>query len=479
METLHPGLYMQEIQGEQPIQGVSTSTGAFVGITEKGVVGKSGFVTSWNQFLQEYGGFIDNSYLAYSVYGFFDNGGTRAYISRAVKLNAGVKTSAIATVSIQDTEVTPVNALNVDALSDGTWGNAIEVETANYNTTNKTVDFAVYYKGDLVERWTDVVVADLDDVINSESKYVTVAVLNEEVAISEGKVSLAGGEDGITDISGTDYVAALQAFNNDPINILAVPGITDVAVIAGVVSYVENRKDAVAIIDVPYGSTPTEAREFKLTGANIASARANLYYGWGKIADPIGVGKNPTKFVPPSGHIAGIYARTDASRGVFKAPAGLEATVRGFIGLDYNVSDPEQDILNPVGVNCIRAFDGEGIVVWGSRTCSSLAEYRYTPVRRSIDYIQQSLMSGSRWSVFEPNNDLLWGKLKAASEAFLRGFWRAGGLKGKDESAAFFVKCDDSTTTADDIDNGKVFTDVGVAPQKPAEFVIFRLSLRK
>lgn len=475
METLHPGLFLQEVPSEKPIEGTSTSTGAFVGIAEKGPIGKSELVTSWTQFVEKYGSYIPNSYLAYAVRGFFENGGTRAYISRVVHYANGSKTSAKATATLK---AGATNVAIIDALSDGAYGNNIEVRITS-NTAYKTVDLVVYYKGVQVEKYSDVILAELDDVVNSQSKYIKVTLINEDTLPSNGSFSLQGGNDGITGLTGTDYIEALKAFDNDPINLLAIPGVTDVAVLGGAKTYAEKRQDVFVIAEVPLGRTITGARDYKLTEANIASMRVALYYPWIKVADPIGAGKNPVKLIPPSGHLMGIYARTDNTRGVYKAPAGTEAQVRGAIGLEYNVSDAEQDLLNPIGVNAIRAFAGEGIIVWGARTTDVKGEYKYIPVRRSIDYIEQSILAGTRWSVFEPNDNVLWAKLTASIEAFLRGFWRAGGLKGTDEKQAFQVECNENTTTPDDIEAGRVYANIGVAPQKPAEFIIFRLSLRK
>lgn len=489
METLHPGIYLQEVPGENPIEGVSTSTGAFVGVTERGPIGKSGFVTSWKDFQKQYGGYIENSYLPYAVRGFFENGGTRALISRAVKFTNldGVltKSSAPATIEIQGdlAGTQEIHAL-VDAKTDGLWGARLSIEIKDGKVLgNKSV--FVYESESLVESFEDVATADLEDVINNGSSYITFVVVNDEVTVTNGTYRLVGGSDGLEDISATDYVGdealgtGLYAFENDAINIVAIPGITDVATHVGLTAYVEKRKDCVAIIETPLNMKPLEALEYINVTANIASARVSAYYSWIQVADPIGVGKNPTKFVPPSGHLMGIYARIDNTRGVWKAPGGLEATVRGAIGLEYNVNDAEQDMLNPEGLNAIRAFEGEGIIVWGVRTRSALAEWKYISVRRSADFVGQSILTGTRWAVFEPNDQTLWDKVSSVVSAFLRGYWRAGGLRGETEAEAFFVECNASTTTPEDIDAGRLYCNVGICPQKPAEFIIFRLSLLK
>ena len=505
METLHPGLYLQEVPGENPIEGVSTSTGAFVGVTERGPVGKSGFVTSWKDFQNQYGGYVENSYLPYAVRGFFENGGVRAFISRAVHYKnqdgALVKTSAKASHEVKVTVNKEVNvgtpelpqmelrdveevAGVFDAYSDGKWGNDVEVRiTAGKEPKHLTV--TVYEDSTFIEKFENVPLAELDDTINSASKTIQYTAIDEELEIKPVNFKLAGGLDGVDELTSTDYIGdeklqnGLYAFENDAINIVAIPGITDTATHNGITTYVEKRGDCTAIIEAPFGLKPLEAVEYANVTANIASKRVAIFYSWIQVSDPIGLGKNPTKYIPPSGHIMGISARTDNTRGVWKAPAGLEAVVRGAIGLEYNVNDAEQDMMNPEGVNAIRAFDGEGIIVWGSRTRSSASEWKYISVRRSADYVAQSILAGTRWAVFEPNDQVLWGKITNVASAFLRGYWRAGGLRGETEKEAFFVECNSTTTTPDDIDVGKLFCNIGICPQKPAEFIIFRLSLMK
>jgi phage tail sheath protein FI len=481
MDTLHPGLYLQESAPEAPAQGVSTSVGAFVGVTQKGPVGQAVLVTSWKQFVDTFGSYINNSYLAYAVRGFFLNGGTSCYVTRTVHYTTGTKTSAKATYAIGTTPYA-----TVDALSDGTFGNAYSIETKNVvEGTPTKFDFLVYDGSTVVETYKGLSLANFEASVNPYSKYVKITVTNPSGTVAVlAKTSLAGGNDGVTGIASADYIGdpsthtGLYAFDGQEIDIVAIPGITDVATVAGIVAYAEGRKDCFAILETPLGRTPVTALAFKQTEANLNSMRAALYFSWIKVSDPIGVGSAPTKLVPPSGHIAGIYARTDNARGVFKSPAGLEATILGAVALEYNVTDAEQDTLNPNGVNCLRSFAGQGIVVWGARTTSTDPNYTYTSVRRTLDYIEGTILNDTRWAVFEPNNDVLWGKLTSQIEAFLRQFWVAGGLKGAQESDAFFVQIDASTTTQDDINSGKLNANVGVATQRPAEFIVFQVALR-
>jgi uncharacterized protein len=471
METLHPGTYLQEIPGEKPVEGTSTSVAGFVGVASKGQVGKAITVSSWNEFLNKLGGYINDSYLAYAVRGFFENGGSQAVISRVVHYDSDSKTSVNASVTIQASS-TPT--IVVDALSDGTYGNDLSFQILNVE--GETFDVYILHKKNVVESFEGVNLPELEDLL-AGSQEVKLTVLDETQNVVAGTHKLDGGENGLTGLVANDYIKALDALDKEKINFISAPGATDVAVIQGLLAYADKRKDCGAILEPPMGKTPSTVKEFVNT-MNAFDGRSFFYNTWIRVSDPIGVGKNPTKLIPPSGHIAGVYARTDTERGVWKAPAGINAVIRGALGLEYNVSDVEQDQLNPLGINCLRAFSGEGIVVWGARTLAKDPEFRYISTRRNHDFIGQSLVQGSRWSVFEPNGQELWDKLKSSSEAFLREHWRAGGLAGASEEEAFFVNVGADTTSPEAIAQGKVFAEVGVAHQNPAEFVVFRLSMR-
>jgi uncharacterized protein len=205
--------------------------------------------------------------------------------------------------------------------------------------------------------------------------------------------------------------------------------------------------------------------------AGYDSKYAALYYPWFSVLDPL-TGTN--RSVPPSGHIAGVWARNDDTRGVHKAPAN--EVLRGATKPDIQLTKGEHDLLNPMGVNCIRVFPGRGIRVWGARTLSSDAEWRYLNVRRLFNYLEESIMAGTQWVVFEPNDDALWARIRRTISAFLVNEWRKGALFGLTPDEAYYVKCDRETNPAEGIDAGQVVCEIGVAPVKPAEFVIFRLA---
>jgi phage tail sheath protein FI len=213
-------------------------------------------------------------------------------------------------------------------------------------------------------------------------------------------------------------------------------------------------------------------KEWRQT-VNYDTTRAALYYPWIEIPNQTGEG-GPSRMVPPSGHMAGIYARTDNTRGVHKAPAN--ELVRNSIGLEVQVTKGEHDLLNPIGVNVIRSFPGRGIRVWGARTLSSDPAWRYINVRRLFNMIEESIERGTQWVVFEPNDEFLWSRVTRDVSAFLRGVWRQGALFGSTPDKAFYVKCDAETNPPEARDLGQLVCEIGICPVKPAEFVIFRVS---
>jgi phage tail sheath protein FI len=237
------------------------------------------------------------------------------------------------------------------------------------------------------------------------------------------------------------------------------------------IAHCENMGDRMAILDAPANMLPQDILEWRMNTAGYDSKFATLYYPWIEVMDPIS--KAPL-MVPPSGHVAGIWARTDATRGVHKAPAN--EVVLGANGLGFQVTGDEQGGLNKVGINCIRAFPGRGIRVWGARTLSSDPEWRYVNVRRLFNFVSESIMEGTQWAVFEPNDHRLWMQLKISTSNFLTRVWRDGALFGSTPDQAFYVKCDSETNPPDVVEAGQVVVEIGIAPVKPAEFVIFRIS---
>jgi hypothetical protein len=229
--------------------------------------------------------------------------------------------------------------------------------------------------------------------------------------------------------------------------------------------------DRVAILDTPPGLNAQQVKEWRIDKAGYDSKYAALYWPWIKVFDPLA---GQAVFVPPSGHMAGIWARNDDTRGVHKAPAN--EVVRGVIALEIQITKGEHDQLNPSGINCIRSFPGRGIRVWGARTISSDASWRYLNVRRLFNYVEESILEGTQWVVFEPNDQRLWGRVNRTITSFLLRVWRDGALFGATPQDAFFVKVDAENNPPEVRDAGQLVVEIGIAPVKPAEFVIFRIA---
>ncbi|MBM3133562.1 MAG: phage tail sheath family protein, partial [Chloroflexi bacterium] len=338
------------------------------------------------------------------------------------------------------------------------------------------------------------------DTINKESKLVKVAEKESTLSIAEkmpapGTYPLAAAAPAalvpqeirpdalIGDVTARSGVSGLQLC--DDVTMVICPDIMalyqagkidreGVKIIqTAMIDHCRNMKDRVAILDPLPGMSPQEVKDWRMNEAGYDSSYAALYYPWVKVANPI-PGGDPSVYVPPSGHMAGIWARTDSTRGVHKAPAN--EIVQGAIGIEKAITRSEQDILNPVGINCIRTFPGRGIRVWGARTLASDASWRYINVRRLFNFVEKSIENGTQWVVFEPNDRDLWSKIRRDITAFLKRVWMDGALFGATPDEAFYVKCDTELNPVEIRDAGQVITEIGICPVKPAEFVIFRIS---
>ncbi len=292
-------------------------------------------------------------------------------------------------------------------------------------------------------------------------------------------LQLCGGTDGnVAGVGAAEYIgtdggpgkrSGIQAFlENSDVSLMSVPGVTIPEVQMSLIAQCENLKDRFAILDMPKDKKKTdELIEYR---DMFDSTYCAMYHPWIQIFDPL---SKKNIFAPPSGSMVGIYARTDNAIGVHKAPAN--EVVRACTGLASSYNTAEQDLLNPKGINLIRSFPGRGIRVWGARTATSNATWKYINVRRLFIYLEESIRANTNWVVFEPNTEALWGRVKRTIEMFLASCWRSGALAGTSPSEAFFVEIGRSTMTQDDIDNGRLVCVIGVAPVKPAEFVIFKI----
>lgn len=294
-----------------------------------------------------------------------------------------------------------------------------------------------------------------------------------------GIIMLEGGTDGTVDsINAGTYIGddngpgkrtGIQSFvENTVVSILAVPGITIPEVVVALVAHCENLKSRFAVIDMPKDATKTkELIEYR---GMIDSTYAAMYHPWIQVFDR---SVNKPSIIPPSGAVMGVYSRTDVQRGVHKAPANESIACTG---LALNYTQGEQDILNPEGINLIRALPGQGIKIWGARTASTNASFKYVNVRRLFIYIEESIKANTSWVVFEPNDQTLWSRVAFSISSFLDSAWRNGMLAGSSPQEAFFVEIGATTMTQDDIANGRLICNIGIAPSKPAEFVIFRVT---
>ena len=335
----------------------------------------------------------------------------------------------------------------------------------------------------------------VQNVVNLRSRLVQVTVqasarpapFNLPRTLGGAAANLAGGDNGAPpnadDYRGTDngpgQRTGIKALADiDDISIIAAPGASDASVQAELIGQCEQLKDRFAVLDPAMGSVmgSGSSDDVIVQRNNHDTFYAAIYYPWLRIRDPLYPDEPNGRLVPPSGHAIGIYARVDAERGVQKAPAN--EVVRGITGLEVKLSDREQDILNPKNINVIRDFrqNGRGIRVWGSRCLTSDNAWKYVPVRRLFIFMEESLYEGLQWVVFEPNGENLWARVRRTITGFLRTLWLSGALAGVTEEEAFFVRCDRSTMTEDDIANGRLIVLVGAAPLRPAEFVIVRVS---
>lgn len=589
-EYLSPGVYVEEYDsGATPMQGVSTSTAGFVGLAERGpVTGQPQLVTSFADYRRMYGGYLSQAgygsarYLPYAVEQFFANGGSRAYIMRAVPGDAKAASKTVGVLKVTaanpgawaenmrvtvapsykaKTQVYEVKGAdltlkNADGFNAGDVVELFDGSRSAYATIKGVLDRVITLDApctlDVADRKVGTakyirtceitITARLDDMVETfenlslkpdalnyapvrtaKSDLIKVEVLEGKAAPapapapakdekdkdkkdgapalpaapvsaaksivpydlcagtgSEMVLTLEGGSNGtVLNVGAEAYLGedngpgkrtGLQAFlENGTVSIMLIPGVTAPEVQAALIGFCESRKSCFAILDVPQDLKKTnDVANFR---DMYDSTYAAMYHPWLEMFD---AGAKRSAYFPPSGAMAGIYARSDNERGVHKAPAN--EVVRGCTGLSTLYNTGEQDILNPMGVNLIRSFPGRGIRVWGARTISSNGLWKYLNVRRLFIYIEESIRVNTNWVVFEPNSETLWGRVTRTIESFLATCWRDGALAGTSPEQAFFVECGLTTMTQDDIDNGRLICQIGIAPVKPAEFVIFRIT---
>jgi phage tail sheath protein FI len=566
-EYLAPGVYVEETSFRaKSIEGVSTSTTAFVGPTRKGpTTGTPELITSFGDFERIYGGFESLefsggtalNYIANAVKNYFDNGGSRLFVARVssgggtaesaligggatddekikfVARSAGAVGNGKVTTEVVETEATragmrsaPNGALLIDGTdsyrkrgadwvkSDSTeyiynisskdWFDSTDTalpaltSAARFATVNALLEDAdgndTFYENlGLVPghpRFLGDVMAQtpgrrIDQLENTFAIDIGSAVdefgLHTILSAVTAPTALTGGTDGAepTAASYTDPLAALASI--DDISIVAAPGYASFKKAAregiqdALITHAETRRAyRIAVLDTPQAQTPTSALTVK---SLIDSTHAALYHPWIYASNPLAQPGNESIareiLLPPSGFVCGIYARNDNTKGVSKSPGN--ETVRGALRFETDISFADQELLNPRGVNCLRSFPGRGNRLWGARTTSSDPEWKYVGTRRYFIYLEHSIDRSTQWAVFENNGPQLWANIRESVASFLYNEWVSGALLGANPEEAYFVRCDRTTMTQHNLDNGQLICLIGVAALKPAEFVVFRI----
>lgn len=507
MEYLSPRIAVEEVDSRiRGIRRSASTTVGFVGVAEKGPVGVSVLITSFNQFRRVFGGYVEGYELAYAVENFFKYVEGRCYVIRTVHYtditDPSTASADTSTVTIVDrANPTPVDTLKISASSPGDWGEDISVVVEEgYDDPTNTFDLSVYYKGVKVEYYKGLSMIDTnatfcETVVNNKSLYIVVEDLDSgtttpndmpEITSNTGSdVDLTGGDDGLTSFGATDVAGSSAGptgiwvlGERDDISLVACPGFTDQIVHEEIVTFVEQfDKYAFGILDSPLGMDATEIEEYVRETAGFNTKECAIYYPWANQQDP---STRLPRLQPPSGHLAGIIARTDMKRGVFKAPAGTEdGRLMDVLGLERAIDRATRDILYPARINVIKSEAGIGEVVWGNRTLSYDENWKQISVRRCFQNVARSILQGTQWLVFEPNNADTQQKCRDSVYALLRGYWQEGAFYdggSGDPDQAFYVICDSTNNSQVDINDGKLICEIGICFTRAAEFVIFRIS---
>lgn len=504
----YPGIYIEEIpSGVRTITGVATSITAFIGRAPRGEVDRAVRVQSFAEYSRLFGGLSRSSPMSYAVSQFFQHGGRDALIVRVFNGDADTDTATI-------TLGTTSGNLVLEAASPGTWGSRLRArvdhltrdtsDTLLFNLTVEELDRAGGTTVVASEPFRNISVSPasvrfVDTVLKAQSALVRVrtsapadespvdGTANATTTATDGSAitdtQIAGDRDARTGLY------ALEAA--DLFNLLCIPPPSfDADLVAATwataAAYCRERR-AMLIIDAPAAWTANASTAIATAETGVNGLRATIgnddainaaaYFPRLRMPDPLS--ENRLADFAPCGAVAGIIARTDGQRGVWKAPAGLAASFSGVQGFTYTMTDAQNGVLNPVGLNCLRSFPVTGHLLWGARTLAGAdalaSEWKYLPVRRLALYIEESLFRGTQWVVFEPNDSPLWAQIRLNIGAFMQDLFRQGAFQGSSPRDAYFVKCDAETTTQNDIDRGVVNILVGFAPLKPAEFVVIKI----
>jgi phage tail sheath protein FI len=503
----HPGVYIDELPSAvHTITGAPTSITAFVGWAPQGSVSEAVLAESWMDFAREFGGLDSRSYLGYAVNQFFGNGGQQAYIVRVVWTD-----SATASTTVGD--------LRLFARSPGQWANNYQVAV---NPSGNVFSLQVMDPdSNVAETFLNLTATSAIAAIANDSRLVTfveptanppAAPCSINVPGAAATGTLSGGKDGqvlspkdgingngdfesALNLSGALTKGALYGIHLldqvEIFNLLCVPGETDEATVSALEDYCTPKSaggtnphafGSFYIVDCPQTATfdnlksgPVGAATRGLSGKN--NDHAAYYFPWIQAPDPLA--NNRSKLFPPSGFVAGVYAATDADRGVWKAPVGVHTSLSAVTGLQYVLTDLQNGTLSPLGINCLRQFKVFGDVVWGARTLQGAdqlaSQWKYVPIRRMALFLEASLYSGTQWVVFEPNDETLWGQIRLNVGAFMQRLFLQGAFQGTAPEQAYLVKCDAENNSQSGIDEGVVNILVSFAPLYPAEFVVIQI----
>lgn len=483
-EYLTPGVFVEDIKQTVSMPVGTDPVAAFVGVTSTGPVGSPTLIGSWNEYITTFAtgqdtAFRTDSYLAYAVYGFFQNGGKKCYVQRVTNTEA-----ATAVSSGSDTIASFGSSFS--AKSEGSWGNDIVVEIPKDGVDTSTGIFSlkVKYKGIVVESWGNLkkgvnVSGCYADTINSESNYIKVTNLNVEAPLSVLKntdtvLKFSGGTDGLSSsgapVSNTAYENALSNFDFfEEIRLLAIPG-ADSDLQKKVAEYCTNNKYRIAICEGLVTSTDSELRELR---TNLNGLNAALYSPWIKVVNPLS-SNGALIDVPACGHICGVFSRISDARGFWKAPAGTEAVIRGAVDVSKVYTQSQTDALNPKGINVLLPKTNTGICVWGARSCNP--DFPYISDLLMNITLKKNLFDLTQRFVFEPHDSTLWTKVKTTCQDYLNSLYQQGAFFGDSASEAYYVECNETLNPVSVRNQGRLICEIGYATKKPAEFIIFRIS---
>lgn len=490
-----PGVYVNERLLPAPINALGTAqaAGAAVGVFAQGPETVT-LVNSWYDFVKKFGGYNASYPATFGVGQFFANGGTELFVRRVLDDDATAATVDIAPDSGSD------NVGTITAKNRGADGNNLRVEFSSAALSGY-YNLVVYREGGasaadssdsndlVVESYNNLLLDDanssdyIEPVVNQSSALIEVSITDGTIAPATNRLPLTGGADGTAPLA-ADYVSAVSDFATiDRPLILFAPEIISILGTAngktvqdGLISFA-SANNGFAVLDTAADLDPSEA--INAASGLGAYSNAAVYYPNVFIADPVGRSSASLRKIGPAGSVAGLYLFYDKQTGPFKAPAGIQAVVRGAVALERSFTPTELDDLNTASspVNAIRNVPGAGIVVMGARTLlQDNTSNRYVNMRRSLIFLKKSLQDLTAFAMFQNNDERLWKQIRTAISVFLNEYYSQGGLRGNTPNDAFFVKCDGELNTASTIANGEVRIQVGVALQYPAEFVVIDLS---